>query len=240
VILEYKRSVGESVITQGLFYLNWLMDHQAEFNVLAMEKLGRDVTALIDWSAPRLMCIAADFTRYDTHAVQQINRSIELIRYRRFGVDLLLLELVNAVSPAKARASKTEKPVALVTKGSAVNGDKSYAEWLSLLSVPMLELLTLLEDFIGSLGDDVQRKELKLYVAFKRLKNFATIVPQKNRLLLFLHLNPDSLNPLPVNTRDARHFGHWGTGDLEFSIASFADMELAKPLISSAYEGRAS
>ena len=30
VILEYKRSVGENVINQGLFYLNWLMDHQGE------------------------------------------------------------------------------------------------------------------------------------------------------------------------------------------------------------------
>jgi predicted transport protein len=28
-----------------------------------------------------------------------------------------------------------------------------------------------------------QRKGLKLYVAFKRLKSFATVVPQKNRLL---------------------------------------------------------
>jgi hypothetical protein len=43
----------------------------------------------IDWSAPRLVCIAADFTKYDGHAVQQINRNIELIRYRRFGDELL-------------------------------------------------------------------------------------------------------------------------------------------------------
>jgi len=29
VIIEYKRSVGENVINQGLYYLDWLMDHQA-------------------------------------------------------------------------------------------------------------------------------------------------------------------------------------------------------------------
>lgn len=39
VILEYKRSVGENVINQGLFYLDWLMDHQAEFKLLVMDKL---------------------------------------------------------------------------------------------------------------------------------------------------------------------------------------------------------
>ena len=51
----------------------------------------------IDWTAPRLLCIAGGFTRYDEHAVQQMNRNIELIRYRRFGENLLMLELVNAI-----------------------------------------------------------------------------------------------------------------------------------------------
>lgn len=98
VILEYKRSTGENVINQGLFYMDWMMDHQAEFKLLVMDKLGKNATDSIDWSAPRLVCIAADFTKYDAHAVQQINRNIELIRYRRFGEELLLLELVNATS----------------------------------------------------------------------------------------------------------------------------------------------
>jgi hypothetical protein len=48
-------------------------------------------------SAPRLICIAGDFNRYDDHAVKQIQRNnIELIRYRRFGPDLLMLDLASA------------------------------------------------------------------------------------------------------------------------------------------------
>lgn len=66
VILEYKRSVGENVINQGLFYLDWLMDHQAEFKLLVMETLGKTAADQIDWSAPRLVCIAADFTKPDS------------------------------------------------------------------------------------------------------------------------------------------------------------------------------
>src|SRR3954470_17843272 len=104
-ILEYKRSVGENVINQGLFYLDWLMDHQAEFKLLGMDKLGKPAADAIDWTAPRLVCIAADFTKYDGHAVQQINRNIELIRYRRFGEELLLLELANATSANSGRTS---------------------------------------------------------------------------------------------------------------------------------------
>jgi RecB family endonuclease NucS len=32
VIIEYKRATNENVINQGLFYLDWLMDHKAEFS----------------------------------------------------------------------------------------------------------------------------------------------------------------------------------------------------------------
>lgn len=241
VILEYKRSVGENVINQGLFYLDWLMDHQAEFKLLVMDKLGKPAADRLDWSAPRLVCIAADFTKYDGHAVQQINRNIELIRYRRFGEELLLLELANATSanngrsvPAKiARAPKAEAAAA-----KSATGDRSFADWLPLLPAHLTDLLTSLEDYVTSLGDDVQRKELKLYLAFKRLKNFATVVAQKNRLLLYLHLNPEQLAPLPAIGRDVSQQGHWGTGDLELSLTGQADLDTAKPLILMSYEGR--
>lgn len=84
----------------------------------------------------------------------------------------------------------------------------------------------------------MQRKELKLYLAFKRLKNFATVVAQRNRLLLYLHLNPEKLALLPENGRDVGQQGHWGTGDLELSLTTQANLDTAKPLILMSYEGR--
>lgn len=98
VIIEYKRAINENIINQGLYYLDWLLDHKAEFELMVLKRLGEGYGERLDWSNPRLLCIAGDFTKYDTHAVQQINRNIELIRYRRFGDDLLLFELVNATA----------------------------------------------------------------------------------------------------------------------------------------------
>jgi predicted transport protein len=243
VILEYKRSVGENVINQGLFYLDWLMDHQAEFKLLALDKFGKPASDAIDWSAPRLVCIAADFTKYDGHAVQQINRNIELIRYRRFGDELLLFELANASSASSPRpgASKAIKPVKDVKEIGAerpVGPDKPYAETVVALSPALTDLLASLEDYTLSLGDDVQRKELRLYVAFKRLKNFATLVPQKGRLLLYLHLDPTKVMKLLPSAEDVSQKGHWGTGDVLIPLATQADLEAAKPFIAEAYEGR--
>jgi predicted transport protein len=107
------------------------------------------------------------------------------------------------------------------------------------MSEPLAVLLASLEDYVMSLGDDVQRKELKLYIAFKRLKNFATVVPQRGRLLLYLHLDVDQIAPPPGMGRNVRHQGHWGTGDMELSLTNASDLDLVKPLIQQAYEGRA-
>ena len=48
VILEYKRSTNENVINQGLFYLDWLMDHKAEFELLVLDSMGKEVADSIE------------------------------------------------------------------------------------------------------------------------------------------------------------------------------------------------
>ena len=225
VILEYKRSVGENVINQGLFYLDWLMDHQAEFKLLVMDQLGKPAADAIDWGAPRLVCIAADFTKYDSHAVQQINRNIELIRYRRFGEELLLLELANATSAnavrsasaksAKAQKAQVAEPV-VAKPGSA---DRSFADWLPLLP-PQRYLNSLVAGVRDALAAAIN-----------------AVIEQRGGLALVDGQTAQVL-PLPANGRDVSQQGHWGTGDLELALTSQADLDAAKPLILMAYEGR--
>ena len=62
VIIEYKRALNENVINQGLFYMDWLLDHKAEFKLKVMETLDTKIAKNIEWSNPRLICIAGDFT----------------------------------------------------------------------------------------------------------------------------------------------------------------------------------
>ena len=77
------------------------MDHKKDFEWLVQNKLGQDTAKAVEWSSPRLLCIAGGFTRYDESAVRQMNRNIELLRYRKFGNDLLMIELVHAPKVAK-------------------------------------------------------------------------------------------------------------------------------------------
>ncbi|AOZ04705.1 DUF5655 domain-containing protein [Cupriavidus malaysiensis] len=238
VIVEYKRHSNENVINQGLFYLDWLLDHQAEFRWLVMEKLGKAVADQIEWSGTRLLCIAADYTRYDQHAVQQIPRNIELLRYKLFGDDLLLLELVNAQSVPDATAVKPAAAKALPeepVQPKAASKDKSLAEQLELATPEIRALYTQIVSFLQALGEDVQEKQLKLYTAFRRLKNFACVIVYPYRLVVTLKLDPATVVMEGEFSRDVSQVGHWGTGDVELSLRNAHDLERAKPLLERSY-----
>jgi predicted transport protein len=236
VIIEYKRHSNENVMNQGLFYLDWLLDHRAEFKLLVMEKLGNEAAQEIDWAGTRLLCIAANFTRYDEHAVQQIPRNVELIRYKLFGDDLLLLDLVNAVSVSDATTAKADAAdVTAPARPRGVGKDKTVEEQLAGAHPEIRALYEWLSSHLLALGDDVQEKRLKLYVAFRRLKNFACVIPYRDKLLVMLKLGPDTVALEAGFSRDVRNIGSWGTGDLELTLRNRADMERALPLLARSY-----
>jgi predicted transport protein len=238
VIVEYKRYSTENVINQGLFYLDWLLDHQAEFRWMVMEKFGKETAERIEWEGTRLLCIASDFTRYDQHAVQQIPRNIELIRYKLFGDDLLLLELVNAQSVPDATAVKRAPTSRVPTEANIpkpTGQDKSLTEQLALATPEVRTIYEQITSLLLSLGDDVQQKELKLYTAFRRLKNFACMFLKNDAVVITLKLDPNTVTLEEGFSRDVSKVGHWGTGDLMLYLHISSDLERAQPLLERSY-----
>lgn len=233
VIIEYKRDRSENVINQGLFYLDWLMDHRGDFEILVRDRYGKQSAEAIEWSAPRLICIAADFTKYDEHAVKQMGRNIELVRYRKFGDDLLLLELLTAVSAT----SSTSTAIA-AGNGSKPRKDKTVSEYMQDMGPELAELFADAETYLLGRGDDVTKKVTQFYLAYRRIKNFACVEvrPTLNQIKMFLKLDPDTVELEEGFSRDVRKIGHFGTGDLEMTISSHDDLERAKPLILRSYE----
>lgn len=236
VILEYKRSTNDNVISQGLFYLDWLLDHKGEFKVLVQETLGHAAADGIDWSSPRVICIAADFTKYDEHAVKQMGREIELVRYRKYGEEFLMLEMASSPITITIEQPKMPKQTVDPVSGSK-HLAKSVSGRLESSSTEVKSRFERLENFLLSLGDDVQKKVAQDYFAYRRLKNFACVEvhPQLKRVTAFV--NSDFIDFVPEEnfTRDVRKIGHYGTGGLEISMFSDFDVERAKPLIEKSY-----
>lgn len=228
VIFEYKRSMKENVINQGLFYLNWLLDHKDSFKVLVIETLGLKAAEDIDWTMPRVICIAGDFTKYDESAIKQMNRNISLIRYKKFGDDLLMFEQINENIAA---AIPENEPTATKLKAT----DKTFDEQIESADKAIQVLYQDLANYILSLGDDISETHLKLYAAFKKIKNVVTVVAKKKKLIINLPLEVDSVAFEDGYSRDVTNIGHWGCGPVELHLQNTMDLEKAKPLIDRAY-----
>lgn len=234
VVIEYKRASNENVINQGLFYLDWLMGHRKDFEWLVMERLGKEAAQKVDWSGSRLICVAGDFQKWDEHAVKQMNRTIDLVRYRRYGDDLLLLEQLTATTARTAvtGAANISSPAGSTKKYKTITTQIEQAP------PHLLDLYHAVGAYLQATGDDVQVKTTDFYVAFRRLKNFACVElrNQVGKLLVFVRVDPDTVGIEPGFTRDVRGIGHFGTGDLEITIQSMDDIAKAKPLFDAAYQ----
>nr|WP_237498638.1 MULTISPECIES: DUF5655 domain-containing protein [unclassified Streptomyces] len=223
VIVEYKRGRDAGVINQGLFYLAWLMDHRAEFEYLVRDRLGATAVSHVRWSGPRLICIAGDFTRYDVHAVREHRRSIDLVRYRLFGSDLLGLETVASVSGGMQVSGRTRRRSAALA-AAGVQG------------AAIVELAGVVDEALLGLGDGVNRVERKQYRAYQRLRNFACLCPpQRSKLLVYLKVDPAEVDLVPGFIRDVSGLGHHGTGDLEVQLRTERDVERAQDLFRLSY-----
>lgn len=247
VIFEYKRGKNENVMNQGLFYLHWLVDHKSEYADLVREKFQAVTAAKIDWNAPCVMCIASDFTRYDVHAADQIskmssnNMTIKLIRYYRYGEDLLLFEYLNSPRgdslPAPSVCSTVSSPGAAATDGvpAKAPSQKTHAEKVAAASPQLRELYDAVCRAVEDLGDDVSASDLKFYRAYRRLTNLACLELHQSWVYVFLKLDPDDVVVDGSLVQDVRNVGHLGTGDLRIKVSSLDDLEKVQPLLEKAY-----
>lgn len=234
VVIEYKLDKNRTVINQGMSYMAWLRSHKAEFWKAVFKRLGQEVADSIDHSSIRLICIATDFTRDDLGAYELMPNNIDLVRYRRFGDDQLLLERITSSEMSSAA------PVPGVASESSPRGStvKPITQVLAENEPAAQDLYRSIRQAILSQGEDVTVKVTKLYFAFKRTRNFASVVNgRRGEWLLQLHLDPDTVE-MRSNFKDVRKIGIWGTGQLQIRIKTEDELADVLPLIQRAYEGQ--
>ena len=238
VIIEYKKVVSSDLVNQSLFYLAWLEDHRGDFEVAAKRSLGAKVE--IDWTAIRVICIAPSYRKYDVHAVQVMGRDIELWTYRRFANDTFYLEqLQQGESLESAAASGGKNPV-MVAAGRKAAETKRNASWtveghLKDKPEPVRQLFQQVQEFMVSLDPAIEEAPKKLYVAYRTTQNIVCVEIQRQKVTLFVKLDPEKHTGPKGISRDVSKIGHFGTGDLEITIRSPADFDRAKPFIELAY-----
>ena len=237
VIIEYKLTNNDNVINQGLFYLDWLMDHRGDFELAARSRLGEVEVA---WAVPRLILLASSFSRYDQYAVNRIDDRIELWTYTLYGEDLLAVELLSrdeVPSPkdrnaTSGRTTPKGKPVISAAPPPTSKVTYDLHHHVEKMTATTQALFELLRDQIMNLGDDVTERFMNQYIGYRRLKNFTEIVGLRSKLNVFVDGPVIDAGGVCA---DVSGIGHWGTGQLRATVASEDDALAVLPLIAQAY-----
>ncbi|MDJ1132015.1 DUF5655 domain-containing protein [Streptomyces iconiensis] len=230
VIVEYKRSRDQNVINQALSYLVWLRDHHHEFERLVADRLGAEAAGAVDWSNPRVVCVAGEFTYHDTVAVEEIGRRIDLVSYRVFD-DVLTLRLIASVAGAGGPSSRAKAPAV-----------SSTAEPVPEVSVPQQRLEgapAKVQELFGAVDERLLLPEgawmepQQHYLTYRRLQKFASVrvLPRKEVVAVNLKLDPKTVELEEGFTRDVTDVGCHGIKGVEVSLRSQADLERAEDLI---------
>lgn len=240
VILEYKKVESSELVNQSLYYLSWIKDHKGDFQIAVNKALGKNVE--VDWSDVRVICIAPGYKKYDLHAVQMMGANIELWQYKLYENGTLYLEetfrrSTNVICTDDNQHGKNPVMVEAGKKAAQtrLSGVYSVEEHQKAMDKSIEELFMELREYIIAINETIEESPKKFYIAYKVSQNFTCIETRKNKLILYLKIDPKSIS-IPKNGRDVSDIGHYGTGDFELSISNFEELERAKEYIIQSYE----
>ena len=237
VVVEYKRRQDQNVINQGLDYLAWLEDHQAEFRELVRKQLGDGRVTDIDFGASRLLCIAEEFLRQDQIAAENSRRPIELLRYRRYGDAYVALEWVYGGEPPEP-VPPPDIPPASPERAVGEDPDYSIHEPWGKTSEETRTLFHELEKLVKSLGS-VRTDVFKSVISFKCTAApgdkppVVAYVHLRVRSGLRVHIHGKHLSAIPLEDGFTRPY-HGGYR--EIAIRDREHIRRAEPLLRAAYD----
>jgi predicted transport protein len=238
VIIEYKKVESSELINQSLFYLHWIQDHKGDFEIAAQKILGKGTP--VDWSNVRVICIAPNYKKYDLHAVQVMGANIELWKYRLFANNVLHLEEVfHNIKPTTTAPITDKNPIMVEAgkKAAQVRATATYTfeEHLKDKSTHIQELIHNVREFVMGLDSSIEEVPKKFYIAYKVSQNILCMESRSKNLKLWVKLKPSDITDPPKFYRDVSNIGHYGTGDVEFTISASEEFEEVKHYIELAY-----
>ena len=234
VIIEYKKGQNNNVINQGLSYLRWLLDHKADFEALCHKK---NVNIEIDWDAPRVICVAESYNKFDLDTAELLSKSIELFRYQLYENDLLIVEREQQ-QKIKISAPEIFESEEKVKSEPKEKIDYTLDGHLKSATPETQKLFLELKEQISALDESIIEEAKAKYVAYKLTTNFCDIVILRDALKIFLNMQSGTLDDPHGIARDLtkpKPIGHWGNGDYEVKVESMEDIEKVMGLIRQSY-----
>ena len=229
VIIEYKLDQNSSVISQSLFYMDWLVNHRGDFEKAVQQALGNDQKVL--WDNPKMIIVAQNYSKFDKYAVNQINYDIYLYKYTLYSTGEFIIENIN---------TQENRKYVLNDKTSKVKNDSEYVinsydlnHFLEVMNDSTKKIYEELDSKIMEISDNIEKRYKKIYIGYRTVRNFLEIQLKKNELVLYV---------LPIEYEDSKKLiedvpeSYKYTLNKRLFIKSIDEIEYALNIIKSSYE----
>lgn len=182
VIIEYKLDTNSAIISQVLFYMDWLVNHHGDFEIAAKKTLGNNIK--INWDNPKMILVAQDYNKYDKYAVNQIQYDVYLYKYIYYKSNEIYLENINVQDNKKYSITNKINKTTNKTKYERKEYDIDFH--LNKSSEDIKELYKELDEKILDISDQIEKRILKMYIGYRTTKNFVEIHIYKNFMQILL------------------------------------------------------
>jgi predicted transport protein len=235
VIIEYKRDKSISIIDQGYTYLALMLNNKADF---ILEYNERTKSALkkddVDWSQSKVLFLAKSFTTYQQNAINFKDLPIELWEVRFYDNSSILYN--QLLSPDSKESIKTITKSKVMDEVSREVKTYTVDDHLSAVSEDKRNLFFLLREKVLSLGDDIEERPKKKYIAYRTNQGFLYVHLQKAQMKLHIILSKSDLNDPKGIARDVTRIGHYGGGITELVLSNEEELPYLMTLIEQSYK----
>jgi RecB family endonuclease NucS len=165
VIIEYKADKSATILLQGLYYMDWLVENKAEFEKVVRSQLAKEIP--INWnSGIRLVLIARSFEIWDKFAVNRIKEEVELYEYTLYENHEIKLD--KTTLPKDFRGH--------IKTSITSNPEYSIEDQLKYIQIESVKTcVNDLREKIHAISDDIDERPTKNCINFKSTVNFFAI-----------------------------------------------------------------
>lgn len=153
-------------------YLNLMLRYKSDFIVEYNERSSSRSPTLkrgdIDWSQSRIIIFPSEFTKYQENAIGFKDFAIELWEVHKYSDDLLIFnevkspeiikESIRTIAKSNPDAQKVSEEIRVYTEEDHLNGVDDNVK----------ELYSELKSAILTLGNGIEMRPKKHYIAFRR------------------------------------------------------------------------
>lgn len=233
IVIEYRTAETKNVISQALYYMDWILSHKEAFEKLVVEKANKNPNDLqelsikgvngdrpftieeINWESSKIICIAKEFSKFETHSISHLKINTDLYVFDIFDDTLF-------INKKFSNNLKSTKKNTLSSLGRKEKYEKQHISF-RIKNIPEKhrKMVEYLETSINEKLVGTEIVNTKYYRSVKRTKSiFTYYIPDMTSNEIHIYSNDDLA--MRSDLFQEIDSGHWGIGKYKAVINSFS------------------